>query len=232
MDKYTDILKQSTVLYVEDEKEVRENIAEYLETFFHKVYITDNGIDALKLFKQQTPDLLILDINIPKIDGLNVAKLVREINQKTHIVMLTAQKDEETLLDAIPLKLTQFLVKPVSPAKFEMTLESVAKSILDNSENMIFLDKNREYCFDTINHKLYHNKDEVELSIKEAHLCALLVENFKQTVSVETIMVYVWEDYFEEDISKDSVKSLVSSLRKKLYPEAISNVYGVGYILR
>lgn len=109
------MLKKHSVMYVEDEPEIQRNIAEYLGNYFGEVHLASDGQEALDQYSTHRPDVLLLDINLPNIDGLTVAKKIRESDQNTEIVMLTAFTEKEKLLKAIELKLTKYLVKPVAP---------------------------------------------------------------------------------------------------------------------
>ncbi len=223
-------LKTHSVLYVEDEPEIQASIAEYLSTYFSAVYLASDGREALALFQQHHPDVVLLDIQLPLIDGLSVAKKMREHDQQVKIIMLSAYSDKDKLLKATELKLTKYLIKPVSPKLFKQTLDQLAHELLRNPSrffslsNQIIWDKQRE-C-------LKVNAHQVLLTEKERRLLNLLIKNHGKMVSYEKIIVTLWDDAIERDISIDSVKNQVSKLRKKLSYNQISSVYGEGYRLK
>jgi len=125
------ILKERTILYVEDEPQIRTNIIEYLESYFGTVYAASDGAEALEMYHAHTPDVALLDINLPHIDGLSVAKEIRSLNSKIKIVMLTAHTEKEKLLKATELKLTKYLIKPISPKAFRETMQQLAQELLE-----------------------------------------------------------------------------------------------------
>ena len=224
------ILKKHTILYVEDEKAIRDNISEYLKSYFKEVYLADNGEEALKEYYLHRPSCLLLDITIPHIDGLSVAKKIRESDEDIKIIMLTGHTEQEKLLKATELKLTKYLVKPTPPKIFKDTLKLLASELQKTTSSLIHI---KDGCYwDESEQKLYVDNKEAELSVKNLLLLKLLLKKRAQTVTYEDIMVELWEDSFERDISIDSVKNQVSLLRKKLPNGCIDSIYSKGYILR
>ena len=224
------LLKNHSILYVEDEPEIQKNIREYLESYFGTVYVASDGKEAVALYEEYHPDALLLDINLPFISGLEVAKHIRQKDQTVKIVMLTAHTEKEKLLTATELKLTKYLIKPIAPKVFKETMELLANELRLNPSRFINLasnciwDKEQEVlCIDDI---------PVELSEKEHLLLKLLTEKKGLTVNYADIMIAVWEDAFENEISLDSVKSQIYYLRKKLPYGCIDTIYGKGYKLK
>ena len=223
------VLKHHTILYVEDEPEIQANMAEYLESYFSKVYVASDGKEALELYEKHHPDVLLLDINLPFMDGLSVATSIRKQDKDVKIVMLTAHTEKDKLLLATELKLTKYLVKPIAPKLFKETMEVLANDLLVSSSNFVHLSEN--CVWDKKYERLCINGTPVSLSQKEQSLLKLFIERKDSTVSNEDIMIAVWEDAYERDISIDSVKNQVSLLRKKLPDGCLKSVYGSGYTL-
>jgi len=224
------ILKKHTILYVEDEPEIQANIAEYLSNFFTDVHLASDGKEALEQYNKYHPDVLLLDINLPKIDGLNVAKEIRDQDSNVKIIMLTAFTEKEKLLRATELKLTKYLIKPVSPKEFKATLEMLAHELMNNPSRYLSLS---DYTvWDRDQEQLSHNDEPVNLAIKEHRLLKLFISFKGKLVSYEKIMSNVWDDAYDKDLSIDSVKNQVSQLRKKLPEGCIASVYGEGYTLK
>jgi len=224
------ILKNHSILYVEDEPQIQANITEYLESYFATVYVASDGEEGLALYKLHHPDVLILDINLPHISGLDIAKTVRQKDQTIKIVMLTAHTEKEKLLAATELKLTKYLIKPIAPKLFKETMELLAQELGKNPSRFMNLTSN--CVWDKEEEVLSIDDNLVPLSEKEQRLLKLLIDHKGSNVSYEEIMVSVWEDAFEKDISYDSVKNQISHLRKKLPDICIDAVYGEGYKLK
>lgn len=224
------VLKKHTLLYVEDNKDIQKDISEYLESFFAIVYVASDGKEALNLYKTYNPDVLLLDIDLPFIDGLTLAQKIRKNNSSIKIIMLTGYCDSSQLLIATELHLTKYLIKPVAPKCFTETLEKLSKELLETSS--LFISLAKESIWDKEQEKLLVKEKNVPLSLKEHHLLKLFVEHKGKNVSYTDIMLSLWVDSFEREISIDSVKNQVSHLRKKLPKGCIDSVYGQGYILR
>ena len=225
-----ELLKESTILYVEDEPEIQANIVEYLKEFFGTVYTAADGAQALELYERYHPDVLLLDITLPHVDGLTIAKKIREDDQHVKIVMLTAHTEQEKLLKATELKLTKYLIKPVSPREFKDTMQLLADALLKNPSRFVNLTKG--CLWDSQDEKLSVHGQHIDLSEKSHLLLKLFIINKGQVVTYEDIMVTLWEDAFDQEISIGSVKNQVSLLRKKLPQDCICSVYGIGYRLK
>lgn len=224
------ILKNHSILYVEDEPEIQKNITEYLESYFGRVHVASDGKEALEVYDTQHPDALLLDINLPFISGLEVAKQIRQEDQTVKIVMLTAHTEKEKLLAATELKLTRYLIKPIAPKLFKETMELLANELQLNPSRFINLASN--CVWDKTQEVLRVDDIPISLTNKEQRLLKLLVENKSSAVSYEDIMIAVWDDAFEKEISLDSIKNQISHLRKKLPSDCIDSVYGKGYLLK
>ena len=222
-----EILKNYTILYVEDELEVKEDMEEYLSSYFKTLYSASDGKKALELYHLHHPDVLLLDIGIPKINGLELAKEIRHYDNDVKIIMLTAYSDTKRLLEATELKLTKYLIKPFSPKTFKSTLTLLTNELQKSDDN--FLNLGDGYIWEKSKERLILNGKSIKLCEKELRLLRLLLSKKTQTVTYEDIMVEVWENSFDQDISFDSVKNLVSRLRKKLPANFINSVYKKGY---
>ena len=223
-----EILAEHTVLYAEDDTALQASTVEYLQRYFREVYTADDGMTALEVYKKQQPSVVILDIDMPHKDGLHVAKAIRESNGELPIVMLTALTDVDKLLEATELHLCKYLVKPVEPEAFRQTLQKIAEILKAQAPS---IDLGEGYRWDIRHEKLFCHQVPVALSHKEKRLLALLLKHHRHCVTFEEIMAYVWEAYYDEEISIESVKLQVTLLRKKLPKESIKNVYGKGYVL-
>jgi len=224
------ILKKYSILYVEDEPEIQANIAEYLGNHFGTVHLAPDGKEALNQYNKHRPDVLLLDINLPHIDGLTVAEEIRQNDPNIKIIMLTAFTEKEKLLKATELKLTKYLIKPVAPKVFKETLTILASELINNPSR--FLTLSDHFTWDKEQEKLSRDGQHVLLTEKEQRLLKLFISNKGKPVRYEKIIVTVWDNTFDRDISIDSVKNQVSQIRKKVPGIAITSIYGEGYILK
>lgn len=226
-------LKKLTVLYVEDELETLELYEQYFQNIFGKVYIADNGIEALDKYNQYKPDLLILDIIIPDKTGIEVAKEIRKLDNDVKIIMLTGQDDKATLLQAIELNLVTYLEKPVTRQSMKEALSKLSKQIENRvNEKIVILSTDQFYSWNSDTKTLYKNNIHVKLTSKEQQLFELLISKKNQTCSYEYIYDNVWIDDSYKDFSIPAIKTLIKNLRSKLPKDMIVSSYGNGYFLQ
>ena len=224
------LLKKYTILYAEDEPIIQMNIHQFLQHYFKQIILASDGKEALDLFQEHTPDVVILDIKMPHINGLDVAKEIRKTDKFVPIIMLTAYNDTDKLLQAIELNLTTYLIKPLSKTKLHEMIEKITSSLNKINKNLVYIDN--DYFWNKQSQKLYFQNKIISLTSGESRLCELFIEKLHKDVYYEDIMVHVWADKFDEEISIESVKSLLSRLRKKLPKDSLQNIYGKGYKLQ
>lgn len=219
-----DVLSNKKVLCLEDEEAILRNICASLELFFAEVKGVTDGFDALELAIGGAYDALVLDISVPNIDGLEIAKKVRAINQKIPIVILSSHVEQEYLWRAVELKITRYLAKPYDKKSFIKALEDVAFELVGRTPT-IRLNDELEYDFGK--KALYVNGEISHLSKSESKLLEYFLNNKNQTITYEQIFDYIW-DY--EQPTKEAIKTIVKELRRKLGKDVIKNLYGVGYL--
>jgi len=219
-----DVLSNKKVLCLEDEEAILRNICASLELFFAEVKGVTDGFGALELAMSGAYDVLVLDISVPNIDGLEIAKKVRAINQKIPIVILSSHVEQEYLWRAVELKITRYLAKPYDKKSFVKALEDVAFELVGRTPT-IRLNDELEYDFGK--KALYVNGEISHLSKSESKLLEYFLNNKNQTITYEQIFDYIW-DY--EQPTKEAIKTIVKELRRKLGKDVIKNLYGVGYL--
>ncbi len=216
--------KNLKVLYVEDDEIARENGVEYLENYFEHIYEAQDAISALKLYDTYSPDIIITDIQMPKMNGLEFVKKIRKKDSKTQIIIITAFSDTDYLLKAVELKLVKYLIKPVKESAFEEALSLCVESMTKNNSNIVKLSEN--IYFDTFNLSLIRNDEVVKLRTKEVELLRLLIKYKSRYVTYSEIENFVWQD---NPMSKDALKTVVKNLKSKLPKDLILNLTGTGY---
>jgi len=130
-----DILKYSkelSLLYVEDDIELQYQTNELLSVLFKSVKTADDGVQALELFTQENFDLLITDIKMPNMDGIELIKRIREINPTQSIIITSAYNDSENLLRFINIGIQHFIIKPINFTSFQETLYKSSKNIVND----------------------------------------------------------------------------------------------------
>ncbi|HFU76773.1 MAG TPA: response regulator transcription factor [Arcobacter sp.] len=217
--------KTQTILYVDDNCFIREEAIEYLSLIYHNVLEASNGQEALEIYKHNKPDIIITDIEMPIINGLQMVKHIRKEDQKTPIIIITAFLNTDYLLEAIELHLIKYIVKPVSNYKLDTALE-LAHHYLKNNEKRSIIQLSHNSYYDELNKVLTVNNQIVPLTHNEILLLNLLCHHTNNLVTYNEIKNVIW--YYEENYI-DSLRSLVRSLRRKLKNTLIHNVSGMGY---
>jgi len=219
-----------SVLYIEDEKDMRANYVNYLSRHFEKVDEAADGEEAYEKYKKDRPDIMIVDINLPKLNGLDLIKKIRKEDHSTKVIMLTAHSETKYLLEATELKLTKYLVKPVSRSELKDALNLVIDDLCNfetKSKKIIAL---RDGFFWNIQREeLLNNNSRVMLTNKERSILMLLFSSVNRTFSYDEIIINVWyEDSYDRD-KLDALKTIIKNLRKKLPKDSIKNVFATGY---
>ena len=217
-----------SLLFVEDEVEVRKNYAEYLRRYFQEVYEVGDAQEAYKVYKEKHPSILVIDVNLPGESGINFLKRVREYDMAVKAIMLTAMSDVQTLLSVSDLKLTKYLVKPISRQELhealELAIEEMNRYSISANDLVMMRDG---YHWDKRLKKLYKDNIEQSLTNKEVALLSVLFSNTNQVHSSEDIIFELWYDIDSNKLN--SLKTIIKKLRKKLPEDTIKNVFGVGY---
>lgn len=123
-------LKMITVLYVEDEDEIRNVLARSLQRITKEVYLATNGIEGVEAFKKNSPDIVITDIKMPLMDGLAMSKEIKELNQSVPIIITTAFSDKEFLFEAINIGINRYITKPINLKNLMKTLSDSVEAIV------------------------------------------------------------------------------------------------------
>lgn len=224
--EYLEKMQSLTVLYAEDEIGLRKNIADTLSYYVKEVIEASDGEEAYRLYQEKKPDIILSDIHMPRMDGIELVKKIRAADTKIPIIMITAHTDKEYLLEAVELHMEKYLVKPID---LDQLLKALEKSIEQIEKNRIVALKiDPDYTYDYDNKSLFYRGKPIILNKKEMLFFEMLLSNQNRIVHYEELQENVWGD----DVMTDSaLRSLVRNLRKKLPTDIISNFSGVGYKL-
>ncbi|MDU1911956.1 response regulator transcription factor [Fusobacterium sp.] len=220
------------ILVVEDDKEIQELITYFLTKEGYEVDRASDGLEGLKLLKENKNELVVLDLMLPNLDGKNFTKIVRDISSEYGepvIIMLTAKTEIEDVLDGLEIGADDYMKKPFDPRELVLRI----KKFLKTTDREI---KNEKYRFkdieiDESRHVVTANGEEVELSKKEYDLLLLLIKNKDLVITRERILDKVWNsNYYTGDRTVDVY---ISKLRDKIpeLSDCIKTVKGVGYKL-
>jgi len=221
-------IEDISILVAEDETQLLRYTADYLSLFFGHVHMAKDGKEAWEIYQKEKPDIMLVDLHMPKVDGLSFIKQVREKDKNTQIIITTAYSEQDVLLQAIELHLVKYLIKPVQHDMLKELLFSLVEKI---RQKRALITLKKPYYWDKEEKRLFHRKEEIGLNPKERKVLDLLVRHHNRIISAIDIYNTIYEDDPNKEFSAHAVTSLIKRLRQKLPKEIIQSVYGQGYQL-
>lgn len=219
------------ILVVEDEENIRTNIREYLENQNYQVFEASDGEQGLEIVETVKPDLIILDLMLPKVDGMEVCKQVRR-NHNTPIIMVTARNEEIDKLLGLELGADDYITKPFSLRELNARIKAVfrrSKHVVENTEEVRTFGK---LVINLDRREVFYNGESIDLTPSEYAILVTLSENVGRPYSrLQLLTATLGESYAGYERAIDTH---VSNLRKKIEPNPqkpifIQTVYGLGY---
>lgn len=212
------------ILIVDDEILIRKVIKEYCILENYEVVEAENGIDAIEKIKHDNIDLIVLDVMMPKLDGLSAFKEIKKIKNIPTIV-LSARSEEFDKLTGFELGIDDYVTKPFSPKELMARIKAVLKRSKNIEDSYIYEDLK----IDTLGRVVTIDNKEVKLTPKEYELLNYFIENKGIALSREQLLTKVWGyNFFGDDRTVDThIKMLRNDLGK--YRNLIVTVRGVGY---
>ena len=215
-----------SVLIVEDNISQRNKLIEILSNFTDKIEFASDGAEALKEYEIFKPNIIITDIKMPNMSGLEFLKELRKVDKKTPVIVLSAHTDVEYLLEAVSLKLISYLVKPVTIENIIKALKEAVEIVLSDSLFEVRLGK--YYTYNVAEKAVYKGDEKIKLSKKEILFLELLIKYKNQIVTKEMIEEVVWEDSV---MTVPALKNFIFKLRKKIGNDALHTSSSNGYYL-
>jgi DNA-binding response OmpR family regulator len=222
-------LDRGKVLIVDDEERIREMIREYISLEGYDIGEAADGYEALKLFKENTYSLVILDIMMPKMDGWTVCREIRKTSQ-VPVIMLSARGEEYDKLFGFELGVDDYVTKPFSPRELLARIKAIIRrssQAIEKSAGETISFEGLVIHFDSRN--VYVDGEAIDLTPKEYELLSFLTQNPNRVFSREQLLNSVWGyDFIGDDRTVDThVKMLRESIGK--YRRFIVTVWGTGY---
>ena len=212
------------ILIVEDEKEIREGVSEYLSEVGYNVISAEDGIQAIELFKNSKIDLVILDIMLPKANGFVVLNKIRQ-ESNVPVIMLTAMSDDYTQIMSFDEKADDYITKPFSIIVLHKRIEALLRRGVKVSEN-------KKWCYGDIEidfegYSARKNGENIDLKPKEIKLIELLLKYEGKVLTRAQILDNLWN--IEESPNDRVIDVYIKNIRKKLLLDCIVTVKGIGY---
>jgi two-component system response regulator ResD len=223
---------RGTVLVVEDEPTIAEVVSRYLERAGYLTQVAADGQEALAVAGERWPDLVVLDLMLPRVDGLEVMRRLRERDRgRLPIILLTAKGEESDRIVGLRLGADDYVVKPFSPAELVARVDAVLRRVdapVDERPAIEFDD----LLIDPAARRVLVRGEEVQLTVREFDLLLFLARNPGNVFSRNQLMDAVWQYTFYNDTSTVTVH--MRRLRSKIEPvpaepRHLQTVWGVGY---
>ncbi|RUM46022.1 MAG: DNA-binding response regulator [Hydrogenimonas sp.] len=212
------------ILLLEDELMLNDAIVEFLEMHNHEVIAFFEGNAALECIKKEEFDLLILDISVPNIDGLQFLEILQQEKIQTPAIFISAMRGMEEIAKAYELGCYDYLKKPFHLPELLLHIQKIDQLLGIRDKQHIRL--SRRYSFDKASDTLLFDHAPVALTKRQMEIIRLLAIHQGNVVDFEMLRHYVWDDAI---IDNATIRAEVSRLKKSLKEDFIVNIRGVGY---
>ncbi len=219
------------VLIVEDEKSLAKEIGRFLEKEGFKCDLAHTGQTASKLLAESPYDMVLLDIGLPDMNGLDLVDELNDINAETSLIMITARGEIEDKVKGFNLGADDYLAKPFSLVELHLRMQAVIRRRFGTNPNGISFGG---FILDPNANVLQHNESTVDLTKKEYDLLYYLLLNRKRILDRMQLTEHIWGEFFEDDYDSNYIDVHIKNIRKKLAhydgeTDWIKTVRGVGY---
>ncbi len=212
------------ILVLEDDKLFKESLEDFLEDEGFLVQTANDGEQVIELCYENSYDLYLFDINVPKINGIELLKELRKTDDDTPTIYLTSYKDKEKLTEGFLSGCDDYLKKPVDLDELLLRVQSLLKRS-GKSLDEIKIDK--ELSFEPKNRRVLKNGYDINVTGKVIDLLELFLERKDKIITKEMIINKLWN--FNEEYSEGSIRVYINNLKKLMGKEKIKNIKGVGY---
>lgn len=220
------LLKKLRILLVEDEENLANLLKGAIGENFYSFSVAKDGEEGLERFINLRPDIVITDIMMPKLTGLEMAKEIKMIDQNTPIIILSAFSDTDKLLNAIDVGVVKYFIKPFDPDELLEYINLISEKI--QTKNTLLYNG---YYFNATTKNLYKKGRYIPLSKRENRFIQLLVENNQEEISIiddNTLKETLWDG---EDVGDDRLRAFIKRVREKTSKDLIINIRGQGYTI-
>ena len=226
---------QQRILVIEDEQDIRQLLAMHLDDICDEVVHARDGAEGLRLALSEQWQLIVLDIGLPRVNGLDICKELRKVNDRVPVLILTARSEEIDRVLGLELGADDYLTKPFSVLEFMARARALIRrsQLSANTINEV-KDRltSRHIALDFSSHRVFINGNEIELTAKEFDLLAHFMGHPGKIFSRADLLSQVWN--YNHAGYQHTVNSHINRLRAKIEPDPnnpsfISTVWGVGY---
>ena len=213
------------ILLLEDDFILNEIIEEHLVSQNYEVVTTYNGNEAQELLYSQTFDLLLLDVNVPDINGFELLSDLRVQNIKTPAIFITSLNMADDMQKGFDSGCDDYIKKPFELKELDLRINNIKR--LFNISPLTLINISQNVNFDTQNLMIIKDKEKIHIAKKECEVLQYLINNSTKTVSIEELSLNLWA--YDETPNASTIRTYIKNLRKILGEEQILNIRGVGY---
>lgn len=214
------------ILIIEDERSIQNVIKAFLEDAGYTVILAGDGLEGVEQFRLHKPDLVLLDLMLPKIDGFAVCEILRK-ESRVPIIMLTALDDDDSQLKGFDALADDYITKPFSMPVVMKRIEAVLRRAEQGSAASSSVIRYKEITLDTDSLTVLVGALSVSLTAREFDILKLLLENQGRVVSREKLLDSIWGYGYIGD--EKIVNTHIKNIRKKLGVDYIETIRGAGY---
>lgn len=214
------------ILIIEDERSIQNVIKAFLEDAGYTVILAGDGLEGVEQFRLHKPDLVLLDLMLPKIDGFAVCEILRK-ESRVPIIMLTALDDDDSQLKGFDALADDYITKPFSMPVVMKRIEAVLRRAEQGSAAPSSVIRYKEITLDTDSLTVLVGALNVSLTAREFDILKLLLENQGRVVSREKLLDSIWGYGYIGD--EKIVNTHIKNIRKKLGVDYIETIRGAGY---
>jgi two-component system, OmpR family, alkaline phosphatase synthesis response regulator PhoP len=217
------------ILLVDDERDILDFLSYNLENAGYEVRVAQNGLEGVKVAQEFLPDLIILDMMMPEMDGVQTCEEIRNLDTKKEIVVafLTARGEDYSQIAGFDAGADDYILKPIKPKVLMSRIKALLKRAVKTEETEEGIIKAGPLKIDLKKHIIFFGDLEVNLPKKEFKLLTLLCKNTGEVQTREEIMDQVWGT--EVVVGDRTIDVHIRKLREKLGEELITTIKGVGY---
>ena len=213
------------ILLLEDDLILNEIIEEYLISQNNEVISTFDGNEAEDYLYSQTFDLLLLDVNVPELNGFELLRNLRAQNIKTPAIFITSLNMADDMQKGFDSGCDDYIKKPFELKELDIRINNIKRLFNITPTNIIILEK--DLLLDTQNLYILKEDKKIHIAKKESEVLQYLINNSRKTVSIEELSLNLWA--YEETPNASTIRTYIKNLRKILGEEQILNIRGVGY---
>lgn len=222
-------ISKQKILIVDDEPDILELIEYNLKKEGYQVYTASNGLEAIQAAKKYNPDLIVLDIMMPKLDGIETCRQLRAMPdfKNTFMVFLTARSEEYSEISGFNVGADDYIAKPIKPRALISRINAILRRNTSNEEEVENKLEIGDLVIDREAYLVFQRGNKIVLAKKEFELLYLLASKPGKVFTREVILNNIWEDSVV--VTNRTIDVHIRKLREKLGDDYVTTVKGVGY---